>query len=124
MFRKFLGASNALPARLMTSRLRASRLLPSLMTGLLARTRAGGAQAVDRLKIGFRSTLSGPGAARGSEVGGHRRGGRRAQAGDVVAVHQGHQLRGPAVHQRHEVARLGRGRCHRDELRADVLTRG
>ena len=68
MFRNFLGASNALPARLMTSRLLASRLLPSLMTGLLALALAGGAQAVDRLKIGFLSTLSGPGAALGIEA--------------------------------------------------------
>ena len=63
MFRNFLGASNALPARLL-----ASRLLASLMTGLLALTLAGTAQAVDRLKIGFLSTLSGPGAALGIEA--------------------------------------------------------
>ena len=58
MFRIFLGARKALPAR----------LVAGAVAGMLALGVAGAAQAVDRLKIGFLSTLSGPGAALGIEA--------------------------------------------------------
>ena len=58
MFRIFLGTRKALPAR----------LVAGAVAGMLALGVAGAAQAVDRLKIGFLSTLSGPGAALGIEA--------------------------------------------------------